>query len=400
MQVLISLQSPSVMLKWNKSYMDGGKSMKKQLLSFFLGGALMVCTLGGCAGSPAPAESTTPTAPEGTAQSTAESAPTETATTSEATVTDTTSTSATTAKQTTKTETKAPTKATTTGTKAAPTVAPTHKSIKLLSIGHSFSGNVMDSYLWPLFEAGGYDEIVLGYLYYPGCSLERHWDYISNNKNEYERYSKNTFGRWVNTPNPTAAEVIANEDWDYITFQASPDYAGGIECCRTYDEYAHINNLVDWAYENATNPNVKVLYHLIWSFSKDCKLWSYEYHNYNQVKQYDDFVAATKKYVLVNPKIKGMIPAGTAIQNARSTYLRDSFNNPGTTGDGYHLNDRGCFVAALTWYCYLSGTAAADNTYCPQKYKADYTALADAVDNALKTPFEFTISKYSTYPKH
>lgn len=269
------------------------------------------------------------------------------------------------------------------------------KNIKILAVGNSFARNAMEEYMWDMFKTGGYEDVKLGYMFFSGCSIAKHWEFISNNKSGYESYGKNENGEWnVNWEDANALNALLEENWDFVTFQQSPDYGGGPECCGDdQNDYEHFNDLIDWAYKNATNPNMKVVYHMTWSFSKDCYLWSFDFHNKDQMKQYKDIVAATKKYVIPNKGVTGLIPVATAIQNVRSSFMGDTFNNPANEDDGYHLNSRGCFVAALTWYCYFSGQKAVDASFRGPMNEKEYAAIAEAVDNALSNPFEFTESK-------
>ncbi len=258
----------------------------------------------------------------------------------------------------------------------------TTKSIKVLSIGHSFSVDVMGTYLYDMLEQAGYEDITLGYLYYPGCSLSRHWEYISTNTNGHERYGKNNNGSWVTTSNPYAIDVLRDEDWDYVTLQASPDYVGGQN-----NEYSYIPGIIDWIQENALNTGVDIKWHEIWAYSEGCDLWSYTYHNWDQMTMYNNIIAATKQYIVPNEDITGIIPVGSAVQNARER-LGDIFNMPdASTGgsDGYHLNEMyGDFLGSLTWACYFSGVDAHTITErSADMTEEQFEAIADAVNAAL-----------------
>ena len=267
-------------------------------------------------------------------------------------------------------------------------------SIKILSLGHSFSKDVMENYLYDMLKGLGYEEIVLGYLHVPGASLSVHWDYISNHKNGYRHYGKTTNGTWVNTNSPYAIDALLDEDWDYVTLQTSPDYVGGQN-----QEYSYIPAITDWIQQNATNPNVEIKWHMIWAFSEGCDLWSYAYHNYDQMTMYNNIVAVTKQHIVPNDTFTGIIPSCTAIQNARSSFIGDNFNEPDATqggNDGYHLNAKyGDFVGSLTWACYFSGVDANSITVrSPGMTEEEFTALAEAVNNALDKPLEMIPSSY------
>ena len=256
------------------------------------------------------------------------------------------------------------------------------KSIKVLSIGHSFSVDVMGTYLYNMLEQAGYEDITIGYLYYPGCSLSRHWEYISTNTNGHERYGKNETGSWKTTSSPYAINVLRDEDWDYVTLQASPDYVGGEN-----KEYSYIPGITNWIEENALNTGVEIKWHEIWAYSEGCDLWSYQYHNFDQMTMYNNIIAATKQHIVTDDTFTGIIPVGSAVQNARAR-LGDIFNEPDVTNggtDGYHLNKKyGDFLGSLTWACYFSGVDAHTITERSEGMtEAEFSAIADAVNAAL-----------------
>ncbi|MBE6806965.1 MAG: DUF4886 domain-containing protein [Ruminococcaceae bacterium] len=303
---------------------------------------------------------------------------------------------------------------TTSGTTAEPTTAAPKNPLRVLSIGHSFSKDAMEKYLWDMLESSGkYDYIVIAYLFYPGCSLDRQWDHISGRQGvdangspyEYQQYRKTNpyTGEWETVYKPDgyknlAEFAIKDEKWDVITLQPSPDYGAGPEKCQGQNDYADVGNILNWINAKKTNKQAKIMYHMTWAFANDCRLWSFRFSNNDQMTMYKDFVNATKKYIFnAHPgKVAGIIPAGTSIQNARSSKLGDVFNMPGNfdpNADGYHLNDRGDCVAALTWYCVLTGKKAS-TAACPKEWKADWKIFTEAVDAAIKKPYEVTQSSY------
>ena len=423
----------------------------KRFLALLLA-VVMLCTLCAC-GKETPKDdtdkggdttaSTTTTEAEGTTTTT-EAEGTTSATEAEGTI------SATEAEGTTTAGTKAPTTA---GTKAptttakpttkTPTTSTTKKSpvipnipgvptsatkptrptepddgrptIKILSIGHSFSKDAMVTYMWDLFEAAGYNTTI-AYLFYPGCSLERQYHYVKDNSASYQEYGYNSNGTWVVKNSACVTDALWDDDWDIVTFQPSPDYGTGVSydcslgCNRTLkSDYEHFNTLVNTvrdylvSAENPYGPNrdVKFYYHLTWAFATDCKLWSFTYSDYDQMKMYNNFINATKQYVVNNNKIEGVIPCITSIQNARTTWMGDTFNVPGEYNpnkDGYHLNDKGDLVAAMTWVAYFTGKSPKDFKIKTPYSDAEYTAFTEAVDNAIKKWDAVTESKYKTQP--
>ena len=339
-------------------------------------------------------------------------------------------TNATTKVTTTKAPTQAPTQGTTQATTThgkkpvvtfttttewtTTTTAAPKNPLRVLSIGHSFSKDAMENYLWDLLDSSGkYDYIVCAYLFYPGCPLDGQWDRINGNIDpetgypyEYQQYRKTDpyYGSWSTQYKPDnyknlAAYAIKDEDWDIITIQPSPDYGAGPEVCKGKNDYGHVGDIVNWINKNKTNKKAQIYYHMTWSFAEDCRLWSFMYSNFDQMQMYNDFVNATKKYIFeAHPgKFAGIIPSGTSIQNARSSKLGDVFNMPGNydaNADGYHLNDRGDLVAALTWYCVLTGQSAKTATCPDTTYASEFDIFVEAVDAAIKTPYAVTESSH------
>ncbi len=291
------------------------------------------------------------------------------------------------------------------------------KDLKILSIGHSFSLDAMRTYMWDAFDAAGYN-VTIGYLYYPSCSLEQHYHYITNNSKSYEQYGKNENGKWETQTNVDAKTALWDEDWDIVTFQPDPDFgydtfANGVPCrcewgCNSTisSDYLHFNQLVDKVKAiladtknpNGPNTDVKFYYHLTWTWRQDCYLGKYLYpKGYDQLTLWQDFINATDNKVLTNKNILGVIPCNTAIENARTTWMGDTFNAEGSN-DGYHLNDKGDLVAALTWVSYFTGVKAS-KIYVDCDYTdAEYAAITEAVDNAIQHPRKVTQSSYPTKP--
>ena len=293
------------------------------------------------------------------------------------------------------------------------TTAAPKNPIRVLAIGHSFAVDALRAHLWELLKGAGYDYVVVGYLFTPSCSLNEQWDRMQG-KADHEQYCKTDgyTGQWNYHTPPSSSPynkvqyAIRDEKWDVITIQPDPDYGGGLEIWPSVtNDYAHVGDIVKWINSNKTNTSAKLYYHMTWAFAEDCKLWCFDDrspYKGDQLKHYQSFVDATKKYILdpYGSKFAGIIPAGTAVQNARSSRLGDTFNEPGgwkienkQEADGYHLNNKGDYLAALTWYAVITGKSAKTATY-KGGFDAEFDILAEAVDNALAKWDGVTESSY------
>lgn len=261
--------------------------------------------------------------------------------------------------------------------------------IKILAIGNSFSENAVEQNLYQLAEVNG-DTLIIGNIYIPGCTINKHWACAQNNEPAYQ-YRKVVAGKKTNTPGKTLLECIQDEAWDYISFQQG-SYESG-----KYDTYANLPLLMKYVSENVLNPDVKYVFHATWAYAQSTKHPGFKNYNSDQMCMYNSIIRAVNRVVkkinedTANPnKIMFVIPSGTAIQNARSSSVGDEFCG----SDGYHLNSLGKYTAACVWLEMITGKSVLGNTY---KAAIDdrYVRIAqEAAHNAVLNPNRVTLLSY------
>jgi len=364
---------------------------------------LTLCLLTGCVAA-CGSQTTTPTTdlygeeetPEDTSGTT-DSVPTESAGTTDGTSdvagdptqTPTSTTASTTSKSPSGTKTtsttKQPSKQAVTYTTASTTTATTKdktkgKAIKILAIGNSFSVDAMQNHLFPLFESAGYTDITLGNLYIGGCSLDTHYNNLKGNVAAYTFYL-NTDGEWEKTASVAPSTGLAKAQWDVVTVQQVSSDSG-----RAHS-YANLQKTLDIVKKKA--PRAKILWHMTWAYQQNSSHEAFGRYNKDQMTMYQAIVAAVQQQVKPLADIDGIIPAGTAIQNLRTSDLGDTL-----TSDGHHLKDSyGDYTAALTWFCAITGEDPEAVGYCPGTVNDHWDEMAQSVRNALKKPFEVTKCK-------
>lgn len=249
------------------------------------------------------------------------------------------------------------------------------RGIKILAIGNSFSMDAME-YLDQMLKDFTDEPVILGNLYIGGCSLETHWRNAEGNLPNYEYY-KNTDGNWVKNPNVSILDAVLQEDWDIITMQQGSGKSG---IPSTYQPY--LSNLIDYVLKNATNPDVKLAWHMTWAYQSDSTHHEFpNYHN-NQMEMYNAIKEALHSVVLKLNKFSYLIPAGVAIQNARKAF------GDTLTRDGYHLSiPLGRYIAGLSWVAALTGFDYAKIEYLPEGISQDQLPLIiEAVKTAVEQP--------------
>ncbi|NDW10714.1 DUF4886 domain-containing protein [Dysgonomonas sp. 520] len=253
------------------------------------------------------------------------------------------------------------------------------ETIKILAIGNSFSEDAVENYL---YEIGKADDVtlIIGNMYIGGCNLETHWNNANDNKASYE-YRKIVDGTKTNTKDTKLETAIADEDWDYISFQQASPNSGQY---NTY--FPYLTNLLAYVKTKATNPNVKYAFHSTWAYQQNSTHSGFANYGKDQMTMYNAIVDASNR-AATEVGISIVIPSGTAIQNARTSFVGDNLCR-----DGYHLDTNiGRFIAACTWYEKLTGKNILDNTYVLASLSDKSLEVAHkSAHSAVQTPLSVT----------
>lgn len=265
------------------------------------------------------------------------------------------------------------------------------ESLKILMIGNSFSDNAIE-YLYPIAKAFGIEEVRIVNLYIGGCSLETHAKnaYSGAGAYIYREVSADTNGIIKSTSGRSLISGIIEDDWDFISMQQVSGLSGVSD---TYNE--NLTGLALYVKDNATNPNVKYVWHMTWAYQQNSSHGDFPTYGKNQRTMYEAILSATKDKVIPTGLFDYIIPAGTAVQNARTSYLGDKL-----TQDGYHLNDTGEFIIGLTWIMKLTGMTGEDIDIdkVPSQFRQELPNFIEAAENAIKEPYKATKSSFKEKP--
>ena len=253
------------------------------------------------------------------------------------------------------------------------------KTVRILAIGNSFSQDAVEQYLHELAEAEGISTII-GNMFIGGCSLERHVKNARDNAPAYAYRKIGTDGKKREKGKMSLETVLADEDWDYVSLQQASPFSGMYE---TYE--ASLPELIE--YVKARLPKkTKLMLHQTWAYASTSKHSGFKNYNCNQLTMYQAIANAVKKAAKAN-KIKIVIPSGTAIQNARTSFIGDHLNR-----DGYHLDVKvGRYIAACTWFERIFKHNVVGNPYAPEGLDEARKAVAQkAAHAAVKHPYKVT----------
>ena len=259
-------------------------------------------------------------------------------------------------------------------------------ALKILCIGNSFSVDSME-YVYQVAKAAGVSKVVLGNLYIGGCSLATHLSNASGDKAAYTYYY-NTDGKWTSSNGYKISTAVQSDDWDFITFQ---QVSGNSGIADTYDTLTSLIDIVE-----PLNPSARLVWHMTWAYQSNSTHSDFSKYDRNQMTMYNAIVNAVQTKIVTNDSIEIIIPAGTAIQNVRTSYVGDTL-----TRDGYHLsNDYGRYIGSLTFVKALTGLSIDKMSYKPSGVTDEKVLIAiEAVNNAVANPFAVTNSSYTKEPE-
>ena len=266
--------------------------------------------------------------------------------------------------------------------------------VRILGIGNSFTVDALEQHFQPLLSAEGVDAVI-GYPYRGGTFLSQHDAWSSRTDTLPYNYRKFKDGKFSSTGLATYSLKMALQDepWDYVMIQSDHDSAG------IYKSYVpYMEHLIQFVKSNCSNPDVKIGFYMTWAYDAGSTYSGFNLYKKNQQLMYDSIIACAQQLMATHPDLEMIIPAGTAVQNARTSYMGEKMNR-----DGYHLNyNHGRYVAALSWYEVIFGKSALDVTWHPESI-TDYCAdmCRHAVHAAVLKPYEVTsLADNFSEPEH
>lgn len=255
-------------------------------------------------------------------------------------------------------------------------------AFKILSIGNSFSVNA-HTYLGEIVKNAGFEKIIIENLYIGGCTLDTHYSNLVKNAPAYTLYHKELVDgkiKETTTKDVTMLQGIKNQDWDVITIQQGSSHSA------KPDKFTYLQDIIDYVNENKTNKDAKIAWHMTWSYKDDSENLQSIYPGMTQMDMYNGIVNAVQTKVLTAKGIDFVIPAGTAVQNARVP-LGDTMNS-----DNIHLNNVANYMVGLLWFEKITGIDLNTITFVPDNatIQENEATLKKAAKDALSNPYDVT----------
>ena len=284
------------------------------------------------------------------------------------------------------------------------------KTLKFLAITSSFGVNTTQL-LYDVAVAEGYDpeNVIVGRLYASGCSLQKHLQYApSQPLYRYTKFSAETGGKMLEVKKEGTATLLdglQDEDWDIIFIQQGAAQSPQLGTYVDPQGNSRVDQLKAIVDRYKTNPDAKFVWNMVWAYqgNSDQDVFVNNFGS-DQMYMYRSNVDAVLQYIVPGTDFDRIIPSGTVMQNARSSYFGDRL-----CYDTYHANNLGGAIAAYGLFSVLTGqeltginldfsNVPAENLLeqktRPVLTDEDKQVIIEAVNNALKNPFSVTPSNY------
>jgi hypothetical protein len=283
--------------------------------------------------------------------------------------------------------------------------APSPKTVRLVTIGNSFSGNAT-RYLGDLARAAGH-VLVHQPMAVGGASMEVHWTKIQAN----EKDPKDPAGLYGTK---SLSGVLKTDDWDFVTIQQASIKSHDVDTYRPFAEQLQ-------KYVKTHAPKAELLLHQTWAYRCDDPRFAPKTPKVEPSSREAMHASLTSAYRTIARELGlRLIPVGDAFHLADSdpqrgfkpdaTFNRASAAAPAlpdqtrslhvgwrwSTGkdgkqtlalDGHHANAAGEYLGACVFYEVLFKESAVGNPFTPRELKPEdakslqeiaHRAVADA----------------------
>ena len=261
------------------------------------------------------------------------------------------------------------------------------RNYKVLMIGNSFSDDTV-YFSQRIADSYGINLDIYD-AYIGGCTLDQHYSNLTNSTASYSMRSMNG-SSWVKSDDMTLAAIIDSKTWDVITFQQASAQVG------RSDSYSNLTNLVN-AVRTRVGSGPKFYWYQTWAYDKEYHDY-YDYFAYfgnNQQTMFNAINTCYQNQVATTGLFEKFIPAGTAVQNMRTSYMKDTISR-----DGKHMSSiHGRYLLGLNFLSHVLDINydMSPCSYKPTQASDSYKTLCyEAIRNARKTPLACTNSAYTT----
>ncbi len=234
------------------------------------------------------------------------------------------------------------------------------KVMKILILGNSHSNDVFFQ-LGRVFHAQGFEQkYMLGFLYYSGCTIPRHFEFAMGNEAVYD-YRRTSGTSYTHFADCTMERALKDQAWDIIFL--NPTGSDLMEKEKQFDLRKKLE-----AYVDKVVPTEHVFgVHYSWPNPDQEQLWSKDWYRqppkglrerlttqygFDPQRQYTMCTDAAKEHILKDSTYQKTICTGTAIMYAMNVL---GVSQMELYRDYTHLTDFGRVLASYSFYAQLTG---------------------------------------------
>ena len=254
-------------------------------------------------------------------------------------------------------------------------VLPATKSIKVLLIGDV---SLCDSayYLYKMLHGLGLNASTVGFLRTPQSKKEmtisHHLENAKSGKSDYT-LSIEEGNKFKYEYSTTVLDAIEKREWDYIAIGQSLISGGSAE------SYASLSELCDLL-RSASKMDAKILLHMPWSLPVGATVNGFEQYGSHSA-MHESTVSAISS---VSEWVDGIIPVGTAIENAREAYIDVDIPK-----DSVRLQSTGSIISSLVWCSTVTGVDPGEISYGHYaQTNENARIISDSVRYSITNPYE------------
>ena len=267
------------------------------------------------------------------------------------------------------------------------------KTIRLLTVGNSFSGNAT-RHLASLAKAGG-DTLIMRAASVGGASMELHW----KKAEAFEKDPADKQGRY--TSGKSLKQELTSQPWDYVTIQQASIKSHNLDTYRPFGALLS-------GYIRKHAPNATLLLHQTWEYRVDDPRFDAKAPKPGEPRtQNEMYDGLAKAYATTASELHlKLLPVGDAFHMANrdpqwgyKVNLKPFDRKAAKLGDlpdqthslnvgwnwkkqpngktllgmdGHHANLAGEYLGACVWYEVLFGKNSEGNTFVPKGLDGEY----------------------------
>jgi len=246
-----------------------------------------------------------------------------------------------------------------------PTQSPEEeKALKIIIVGNSHGNDTF----WLLHEVFKdqmpEQEVVLGALYYSGCSVTKHVKFATENQYVYA-FHRNINGTWETQKDANIDDGLRNQAWDYVLFQ------GGRGDAQNEYNLTGRRALEQIVSERVPQP-YKMMWQVTWPSPEEPTFFSPDYRvqppagwveylqndfGHDSFKQFTVMTDRAKEYLLKDDTYEKVICAGAGVMHANAVLGVPQLE---LWRDYTHLSDYGRLITAYCFYTQFTGKPVTD----------------------------------------